>query len=164
MRDIVNSGEIESPGALNESGRKRNKPWAAPAPDVFIRCSAGLRRAQVDSCRRWIASSACHNRPSTTRKWTRGLHTLLSLQQAVKLSDDPVVRYATLVHDVGKGVTDTAKWPSHHATMSSWPAPAGWISASACMCRMNIAKLAALVCEHHTKTAPHYRSCVRRRC
>ncbi len=42
-----------------------------------------------------------------------GIHILLCLQQAVKLSEDSVVRYAVLVHDLGKGLTNPAKWPSH---------------------------------------------------
>ena len=43
-----------------------------------------------------------------------GVHTLMCVQAAVRLSDDPIVRYAVLLHDVGKGVTDPDKWPSHH--------------------------------------------------
>lgn len=42
-----------------------------------------------------------------------GLHILLCLEQAVKLTSDPVVRFAVLVHDVGKAITDPSKWPSH---------------------------------------------------
>lgn len=43
-----------------------------------------------------------------------GVHTLMCMQAAARLSDDPIVRYAVLLHDVGKGVTDPDKWPSHH--------------------------------------------------
>ena len=43
-----------------------------------------------------------------------GLHTLLTLQQACLLSNDPQVRFAALVHDLGKGTTPTAILPSHH--------------------------------------------------
>ncbi len=43
-----------------------------------------------------------------------GVHTLLCVQAAARLTDDPITRYAVLLHDVGKGVTDPAKWPSHH--------------------------------------------------
>ncbi len=43
-----------------------------------------------------------------------GVHTLMCVEASARLSPDPVVRYATLLHDVGKGVTDPAKWPSHH--------------------------------------------------
>ncbi|MDQ2070865.1 multifunctional CCA addition/repair protein [Natronospira bacteriovora] len=43
-----------------------------------------------------------------------GLHTLLVLEQAARLSKDTVVRFAALVHDLGKGVTPERYWPSHH--------------------------------------------------
>ncbi len=42
-----------------------------------------------------------------------GVHTMMVLQQAVKLSDDPAVRFAALVHDLGKGTTPEEEWPSH---------------------------------------------------
>ncbi len=41
-----------------------------------------------------------------------GVHTLLALSQAVQLSDDPMVRFATLVHDLGKARTPISAWPS----------------------------------------------------
>jgi len=43
-----------------------------------------------------------------------GVHVLMCLEQAARLSTDPVVRFATLVHDVGKGTTPPRFWPSHH--------------------------------------------------
>ncbi|MGO9426367.1 MAG: multifunctional CCA addition/repair protein [Steroidobacteraceae bacterium] len=42
-----------------------------------------------------------------------GLHTLMVLDQAGLLSDDPRVRFAALVHDLGKGATPPSEWPSH---------------------------------------------------
>lgn len=43
-----------------------------------------------------------------------GVHSLLSLEQATKLSSKPKVRLAALLHDLGKATTDKSKWPSHH--------------------------------------------------
>ena len=43
-----------------------------------------------------------------------GIHVMMCLEQAAKLSDDTVVRFATLMHDVGKGVTPKDKWPHHY--------------------------------------------------
>lgn len=43
-----------------------------------------------------------------------GVHTMLVLQQAAKLTDRLDIRFATLVHDLGKGVTAPDLWPSHH--------------------------------------------------
>jgi tRNA nucleotidyltransferase (CCA-adding enzyme) len=42
-----------------------------------------------------------------------GIHTLLVLDQAAALSQDPKVRFAALVHDLGKATTPQAEWPSH---------------------------------------------------
>ena len=36
------------------------------------------------------------------------------LDQAVRLSADARVRFAALVHDLGKGTTPRAEWPAHH--------------------------------------------------
>jgi tRNA nucleotidyltransferase (CCA-adding enzyme) len=44
-----------------------------------------------------------------------GVHTLMTVEQAAKLSDDPVVRFAALTHDLGKGTTPPSKWPRHIA-------------------------------------------------
>jgi tRNA nucleotidyltransferase (CCA-adding enzyme) len=42
-----------------------------------------------------------------------GVHTMLVLQQAARLSNDPKIRFAALVHDLGKGITPKAEWPKH---------------------------------------------------
>lgn len=42
-----------------------------------------------------------------------GLHTIMSLNQSVRLSDDPMIRFATLVHDLGKATTPKNELPSH---------------------------------------------------
>jgi tRNA nucleotidyltransferase (CCA-adding enzyme) len=44
-----------------------------------------------------------------------GLHTLMSLQQAVKLTDATDVRFAVLLHDLGKGITPKEELPRHIA-------------------------------------------------
>ncbi|MDP6415615.1 MAG: multifunctional CCA addition/repair protein [Gammaproteobacteria bacterium] len=79
-----------------------------------------------------------------------GIHTLLCLEQVAGLSHDPALRYAILIHDIGKTVTDRSKWPSHfgHETL-------GLKLQSEITRRLKVpneyAQLAALVCEHHTK-------------
>jgi tRNA nucleotidyltransferase/poly(A) polymerase len=42
-----------------------------------------------------------------------GIHTLQVLDVACELSPDTVVRFAALVHDLGKGVTPPEEWPRH---------------------------------------------------
>ena len=43
-----------------------------------------------------------------------GIHTLMVLQQASLLTQEPATRFAALCHDLGKALTPKDKWPSHH--------------------------------------------------
>jgi tRNA nucleotidyltransferase (CCA-adding enzyme) len=43
-----------------------------------------------------------------------GVHTLMALTRARELSDDPLVLFAVLVHDLGKAVTPQEEWPRHY--------------------------------------------------
>ena len=43
-----------------------------------------------------------------------GVHTLMVLEQATAIADDPEVRFAALVHDLGKGTTPQQVLPKHH--------------------------------------------------
>jgi tRNA nucleotidyltransferase (CCA-adding enzyme) len=42
-----------------------------------------------------------------------GVHTMMVLEQAARLSGDTQVRFAALVHDLGKGITPKDQWPKH---------------------------------------------------
>jgi tRNA nucleotidyltransferase (CCA-adding enzyme) len=42
------------------------------------------------------------------------LHTNLVFEQAKKLSDDPMVWFSALLHDLGKAYTDKTIWPKQH--------------------------------------------------
>ena len=42
-----------------------------------------------------------------------GIHTLMALQQSVRLSDSSKIRFSVLVHDLGKGITPDHVLPSH---------------------------------------------------
>lgn len=43
-----------------------------------------------------------------------GLHTLMVLTQATLLTQDKAVRFAALVHDLGKALSPKEHWPKHH--------------------------------------------------
>ncbi len=43
-----------------------------------------------------------------------GIHTLMTLSMAAMLSPQVDVRFATLCHDLGKGLTPPELWPRHH--------------------------------------------------
>ena len=77
-----------------------------------------------------------------------GLHSLLVLQAACKASSDSMLRFAALVHDVGKAKTPMEQWPKHHKhELSGLP-----VIKQLCA-RLRIASgyrdFALLVCEHH---------------
>jgi tRNA nucleotidyltransferase (CCA-adding enzyme) len=148
MSNIVQSGEIEAL-VRERVWQEIEQTMGGPAPDVFIavlRDCGALKSILPEVDRLFGVPQPVKYHPEVDT----GLHTLLSLQQAVMLTDDPVIRYATLVHDVGKGVTDKANWPSHHAHETLGLPLQADISK-----RLHVpnefAKLAALVCEHHTK-------------
>ncbi|MEO0575730.1 MAG: multifunctional CCA addition/repair protein [Pseudomonadota bacterium] len=42
-----------------------------------------------------------------------GVHTFMVLERASEMTDSPVVRFAALVHDLGKAATPEDQWPSH---------------------------------------------------
>lgn len=43
-----------------------------------------------------------------------GIHTVMVLEQASKLSTEPLVRFAAMLHDLGKAKTPKENWPAHH--------------------------------------------------
>lgn len=42
-----------------------------------------------------------------------GVHTMMVLEMATSLSPEPIVRFAALTHDLGKGTTPKEQWPRH---------------------------------------------------
>ncbi len=42
-----------------------------------------------------------------------GIHTLMVLQQASAMTEEPDTRFAALVHDLGKAITPLGEWPRH---------------------------------------------------
>ncbi len=43
-----------------------------------------------------------------------GVHSLMVLEAAVQLTEEPVTRFAALVHDLGKALSPMTSWPKHH--------------------------------------------------
>ncbi|MBA2709928.1 MAG: multifunctional CCA addition/repair protein [Tatlockia sp.] len=54
------------------------------------------------------------NPPNHHPEIDSGVHSLLVLQAAAEISKDPMVRFAALVHDLGKAATPSFKWPKHY--------------------------------------------------
>ena len=148
MNDIAQSGEIDSL-VKERVWQEIEQAMGSPAPDAFVRvlrdCDA-LKSILPEVDQLFGVPQPVKYHPEVDT----GLHTLLSLQQAAKLSSDPVVRYASLVHDVGKAATNKADWPSHHGHETLGLALQADISK-----RLHVpnefSQVAALVCQHHTK-------------
>ena len=78
-----------------------------------------------------------------------GVHVLMVLEQAVLLSNKTTVRFAALMHDLGKALTPADKWPSHHGHETLG------ISALKALCQRlrvpnHYQKLALQVMQYHT--------------
>lgn len=82
-------------------------------PEIFIQilrdCDA-LRVVLPELNNLFGVPNSAHYHPEIDS----GIHTLMVLQAAVNLSDNTVVRFAALVHDLGKALTRVQYWPKHH--------------------------------------------------
>ena len=78
-----------------------------------------------------------------------GEHALLSLDRSCELSQSSTVRFAALIHDLGKALTPRSDWPSHHGHEKSGLKPI-----KALCKRLRVSnrdkKLALLSSEFHT--------------
>lgn len=111
MREMVAAGEA---GALvaERVWQETEKALGEPRPDEFIRvlreCGAlAVVFPEVDALWGVPQPEKWHPEVDT------GAHLLLVLQQAARLSPKPEVRFAALVHDLGKGTTPREHWPRH---------------------------------------------------
>lgn len=81
-------------------------------PQVFIQvlrdCGALAKLLPEVEALFGVPQTAAHHPEIDT-----GEHILMALQQAVALDADTEVRFAVLVHDLGKGATPQAEWPRH---------------------------------------------------
>lgn len=113
MRAMVTSGELEHLVA-ERTWQEMQRALGEAAPQVFIRvlrdCGAlKVILPEVDKLFGIPQPEKYHPEIDT------GEHILLCLEQAARLSADPLVRFAVLMHDLGKGETDPAEWPRHIA-------------------------------------------------
>jgi tRNA nucleotidyltransferase (CCA-adding enzyme) len=111
MRDMVERGEADALVA-ERVWQETEKALREPAASAFFRvlrdCGAlHVVYPEIDALFGVPQPAQWHPEIDT------GLHTLMVLDQAVLLSDETKVRFAALVHDLGKGTTPAQEWPSH---------------------------------------------------
>ena len=112
MSEIAASGELT---ALSSERvfKELQRALLEPSPEVFIeslRLCGALKSLLPEIDKLWGIPNPAKWHPEICS----GVHTLMVLEQAVKLSDKGEVRFAALLHDLGKGNTPEDKWPSHH--------------------------------------------------
>src|SRR5688572_30803887 len=112
MKEIVAAGEME---ALKPERvwQETVKALATERPDVYIetlRACGALARIfpEVDALFGVPQPAQWHPEIDT------GTHTLMALRMAAQLSRSEPVRFAVLVHDLGKAETPEALLPRHH--------------------------------------------------
>jgi tRNA nucleotidyltransferase (CCA-adding enzyme) len=112
MRGIVDDGELEAL-VPERVWHETEKGLATPRPEIYfetLRACGALARVfpeieklfGVPQPERW------HPEIDT------GVHTLMALKLCASLSSDVAIRFAVLVHDLGKGETPRLLWPKHH--------------------------------------------------
>jgi len=112
MRSMVERGEVDSLVA-ERVWQETHKALQEADPGAFFRVlrDCGALKAifpEIDALFGVPQPAEWHPEIDT------GLHTLMVLAQAVRLSPLATVRFAALVHDLGKGSTPPAEWPRHH--------------------------------------------------
>lgn len=111
MKEMVIAGEVDAL-VPERVWQEMEKALSERTPTCFIEtlreCGA-LQRIMPELDRLWGVPQPEEHHPEIDT----GIHTMLVLEQACKLSDDPQVRFAALVHDLGKGTTPKVEWPRH---------------------------------------------------
>lgn len=112
MRRMVEAGEVDAL-VPERVWQEFERALREPDPQCFIgvlRESGALARILPELDRLFGVPQPAGPHPEIDT----GVHVLMVLEQAARLSDDPQVRFAALLHDLGKGATPPAEWPSHH--------------------------------------------------
>jgi tRNA nucleotidyltransferase (CCA-adding enzyme) len=111
MRQMVDNGEVDAL-VPERVWQETLRALQESRPEIFFeelrKCDALARLFPEIDCLFGVPQPEQHHPEIDT-----GVHTMMVLQQAVKLSDDPAVRFAALVHDLGKGTTPHEELPSH---------------------------------------------------
>ena len=111
-RELVAAGETDhlQPDRV---WRETERALGEPAPHVYfevLRATGALASVFPEVDRLFGVPQPRQHHPEIDT----GVHTMLVLAAAAKLSTDVAVRFAALTHDLGKGETPSEAWPRHH--------------------------------------------------
>ncbi|MBS0973224.1 multifunctional CCA addition/repair protein [Serratia rubidaea] len=146
MRQMADSGELAALTA-ERVWKETEKALQSRSPQVYFQvlrdCHAlGVLFPEIDALFGVPAPEKWHPEIDT------GIHTLMTLAIAARLSPETDVRFSALCHDLGKGLTPKEYWPHHHGH-----GPAGVRLVEAMCQRLRVPNplrdLAKLVAEYH---------------
>jgi tRNA nucleotidyltransferase (CCA-adding enzyme) len=111
MRSMVAAGETDAL-VPERVWQETESALSSARPDVFVsvlrNCGAlAVVFPEVDALWGVPQPEKWHPEIDT------GVHLLMALRESARLSPKPEVRFAVLVHDLGKGTTPREQWPKH---------------------------------------------------
>ncbi|RXJ70514.1 multifunctional CCA addition/repair protein [Veronia nyctiphanis] len=112
MQQISDSGELESL-TIERVWKEWERALLTERPDVFLSVlrDCGALKVVLPEL------DALYGVPQP-EKWhpeiDTGVHNVMVARKAAQLTDDPVIRFAAQLHDLGKALTPKEEWPSHH--------------------------------------------------
>jgi tRNA nucleotidyltransferase (CCA-adding enzyme) len=112
MRQMVAAGEVDAlvpERVWQELARGLMEQKPSRMFDVLRDCGALARILPELDCLWGVPQSAVHHPEIDT-----GAHVMMVLDLAAQRKEPMEVRFAALIHDLGKGVTPPAEWPRHH--------------------------------------------------
>ena len=111
MKEMVTNGEVDALVPERVWAEMR-KALDSDAPQIFfqvLRDCGALKKIlpEIDNLFGIPQTAKYHPEIDT------GIHTMMVIEQAARLTKDPMVRFASLVHDLGKAITPEEILPSH---------------------------------------------------
>ena len=149
MQQLAASGELNaltSERVWKETSRALMEPHAEIYFETLRQCGAlKVLFPEID------ALFGIPQRPEYHPEVDCGIHTLISLQQACRANYSLDVRFAVLLHDLGKALTPKAELPRHIMHEERGVAPVTLLS-ERLKVPTNTKQLAIAVCKEHLKT------------
>ncbi|HEY5601853.1 MAG TPA: multifunctional CCA addition/repair protein [Gammaproteobacteria bacterium] len=111
MRAMVDSGEVDAL-VPERVWKELETALASAAPQQFfitLRACGALQKLFPEIDQLYGVPQPENHHPEIDT----GIHTMMVLEQAARLTDNPVTRFAALTHDLGKGITPQEQWPKH---------------------------------------------------
>ena len=112
MADMVASGEVDAL-VPERVWQETLKALNCERPSVYfelLRECGALAKVFPELARLWGVPQPAKWHPEIDT----GVHVMMVLDQAARLSNEPTVRYAALTHDLGKGTTSKDILPHHY--------------------------------------------------